>query len=96
MTLKDRLRVLCDQKNISFNKLEDLLGFGKGYISKLGSTEPNAKKIRQMADYFDVTADYLLTGNQPDNSERKVEEYLLSHVVEQLEKEILESKKEKN
>lgn len=46
------------------NKVESDLNFGKGYISKLGKSTPNASKIRQIADYFDVTVDYLMSGKE--------------------------------
>ena len=35
MDLKERIQELCKRKNISMNQLEQELGFGKGYISKL-------------------------------------------------------------
>ena len=51
------------------NKLEETLGFGKGYISKLGNSTPNATKIKTIADYFNVSVDYLITGNESDTEE---------------------------
>lgn len=62
MELKERIKALCKENGISMNKLEDILGFGKGYISKLGKSTPNTQKIQQIADYFGVTLDYLLNG----------------------------------
>lgn len=44
------------------NKLEKELNFGKGYISKLGSSQPNVNKLQQIADYFSVSLDYLMSG----------------------------------
>ena len=64
MTLKDRIKKLCKEQNISMNQLEKELRFGVGYISKLGSTTPNAKKIQLIADYFNVSVDYLMTGKE--------------------------------
>ena len=52
MDLKERIQELCRQNNISMNKAETDLGFGKGYISKLGKSTPNATKIHKLADYF--------------------------------------------
>ena len=66
MTIKDRIKELCKQKNVSMNQLEKELGFGVGYISKLGTTTPNAKKIKIIADYFNVSVDYLMTGKDYD------------------------------
>ena len=90
MTIKDRIKELCKQKNVSMNQLEKELGFGVGYISKLGTTTPNAKKIKIIADYFNVSVDYLMTGKDYDtpigmaitdvalsNMENKLKEYAL-------------------
>lgn len=64
MTLKDRIKELCKKNNISMNQLEKELGFGVGYISKLGNTTPNTKKIQLIADYFNVSVDYLMNGKE--------------------------------
>lgn len=64
MNLKDRIQKLCKDGGVSMNKVETDLGFGKGYISKLGKSTPNATKIRAIADYFGTSVDYLMTGNQ--------------------------------
>ena len=50
--MKERIKSLCKDYGISMNKLEETLGFGKGYISKLGNSTPNATKIKKIADYF--------------------------------------------
>ena len=62
MDLKERIQELCKQKNVSMNKVETDLGFGKGYISKLGKSTPNAAKLHQLSDYFGVSVDYLING----------------------------------
>ncbi len=64
MNLKERIKALCKKQGISMNKLEDELGFGKGYISKLGTSHPNARKLQQIADFFGVSLDYLLNGEE--------------------------------
>lgn len=68
MTLKERIKLLCREHGVSMNKLEEDLGFGKGYISKLGTSKPNANKLKQIADYFHVSLDFLLSDNN-DTSE---------------------------
>lgn len=67
--MKERIKELCRLNNISMNKLEDILGFGKGYISKLGESTPNAAKIKKIADYFNVSVDYLMTGTEKEGGE---------------------------
>jgi len=66
MDIKERIKELCLAKKVSMHHVEVTLGFGRGYLSKLGTSTPNAAKIQKIADFFDVTVDYLLTGkNQP-------------------------------
>ena len=62
MNTKERIKELCVKKGISVNKLETDLGFGTGYVSKLDKSTPNTKKIKSIADYFNVSVDYLMTG----------------------------------
>lgn len=66
MNLKTRIKQLCKERGISMNSLEQELGFGKGYISKLDKSKPNISKIKKIADYFNVTSDYLI-GSENEN-----------------------------
>lgn len=70
MDLKERIKELCKKNNISMNQLEQELDFGKGYISKLGKSTPNATKVQQLANRLGVSVDYLMTGKSEDNNER--------------------------
>lgn len=63
MDLKDRIKTLCSKQNLSLNQLEQDLGFGKGYISKLGKSTPNITKIQQIAKKLNVSVDYLMSGD---------------------------------
>lgn len=63
MSLSDRIQHLSEVRGISQSELEKALGFGKGTISKWkGTTAPSADKLLKIAEYFDVTIDYLMTG----------------------------------
>ena len=62
MDLKERIQMLCKSAGKSMNQVETDLGFGKGYLSKLGKSTPNATKLKLIADYFNVTTDYLMNG----------------------------------
>ena len=66
MDLKERVKELCKNSNISMNQLEQELGFGKGYISKLGKSTPNTAKIQQLANRLGVSVDYLMSGNDSE------------------------------
>lgn len=65
MTMKERIKNLCKEKGITANKLEQDLGFGGGYISKLDKSTPNTAKIQKIADYLEVSLEYLMTGKEP-------------------------------
>ena len=75
MNLKERIQTLCKSKNISMNKVENDLGFAKGYISKLGKSTPNISKMQKIADYFNVTVDYLL-GNETEVDNSSASKYV--------------------
>ena len=90
MTLKERIKELCKSQKISMNQLEKELEFAVGYISKLDKSTPNSKYIQKLADYFNVSVDYLMTGKEPKLSvsnteidtdlvflDRKIKEYAL-------------------
>lgn len=62
MTLKERIKELCKENGISMNQLEKEIGVGSGYISKIGSSTPNMKNIQKIAEYFNVSTDYLMLG----------------------------------
>lgn len=60
MTLVDRIRTLANQKNMSLPQLEVELGLGNGTISRWKTSSPNTDKLQRIADYFNVSIDYLL------------------------------------
>lgn len=89
MNTKERIKELCKKNKISVNKLETDLGFGTGYVSKLNKSTPNVKKIKLIADYFHVSVDYLMTGedNRTDAPVFEPEHIELISLYSQLEKE---------
>ena len=86
--MKERIKELCRLNGISMNKLEDVLGFGKGYISKLNESTPNTAKIKKIADYFNVSVDYLLSGEEKEGGEK----YYLNEETAKAAQEIFENK----
>ncbi len=69
MDMKERIRHLCKINHVSMNRVEGDLGFGKGYLSKLGTSKPNAEKLKKIADYFNVSLDFIMTGKE-ENEEK--------------------------
>ena len=60
MNLRDKIKVLAVQNKISVAELERTLGFGNGSISKWNKQSPSVEKLKQVADFFHVSMDYLL------------------------------------
>lgn len=60
MSLRDKIKVLAVQNKISVAELERTLGFGNGSISKWNKQSPSVEKLKQVADFFHVSMDYLL------------------------------------
>ncbi|WP_330948869.1 helix-turn-helix domain-containing protein [Virgibacillus sp. MG-45] len=60
MTTFDRLKKLCDEQKISFVELEEKLGFGRNSLYNWKKKTPNGASLKKVADYFNVSVDYLL------------------------------------
>ena len=54
------IKMLCKQKGTSLKALERELGFSNGSLAK--SETIKADRLQKIADYFNVTIDYLMTG----------------------------------
>ncbi|WP_430514961.1 helix-turn-helix domain-containing protein [Lactococcus lactis] len=61
MTIFERIKELATKRKISLQKVAEDLGLSTNYIYNLRySKTPNADKLALIADYFDVSVDYLL------------------------------------
>ena len=68
MTTFDRIKKLADEHKISIAELERKLEFGNGIIRRWDKQNPASDKIVKVANFFDVTTDYLL-GREAENKE---------------------------
>lgn len=79
--LLSRLESLCDEKGITLNAAFVGSGVGKNFKSNLKISNPSMGKITMLANYFNVTVDYLLgktddpspSNNESDSPERDPE-----------------------
>ena len=60
ISLYDKIRELCSERNITIRKLEEDLGFSRSYIQKWSVNSPSVDKVMKVAAYFDVSIDYLI------------------------------------
>jgi transcriptional regulator with XRE-family HTH domain len=62
MTTYEIIIDLCKKNNLAVTALEKELGFGRGSIGKLKSGKTSADRLQKIANYFNVSVNYLLTG----------------------------------
>lgn len=56
----EKIKELAKKHGITLVQLEERLGYSRNTLYKLKSQKPNAERISEIADYFNVSTDYLL------------------------------------
>lgn len=59
MNLLENIKALCKENNISQRKLEKDLDLSNGSSSKWAKSSPSTDVLQKIADYFNVSIDYL-------------------------------------
>lgn len=60
MTTFDRVKELCRKHGITIVQLEEKVGFGRNSMYSWKKNKPSSDKLEEVADYFNVSTDYLL------------------------------------
>ncbi|MCY7692594.1 helix-turn-helix domain-containing protein [Bacillus altitudinis] len=60
MSLVNRIKALCDDKKVTFAEVERQIGISNGQIRRWDNVSPKSETLQKVADYFDVSTDYLL------------------------------------
>lgn len=60
MTVFDRVKKLAEKQGISIVELEEKLDFGRNSLYSWKKKTPNGDRLKKVADFFNVTTDYLL------------------------------------
>lgn len=61
MSTFERIKDLSKKRNRNLKQVAEELGFGENYFYSLNSGKsPTAEKLKKIAEYFDVSVDYLL------------------------------------
>ncbi|ARV03993.1 XRE family transcriptional regulator [Enterococcus faecalis] len=68
MDLYEKIKLLASEKKMSIRQLEETLGFGNGVINRWRKNTPGSDKLKKVADYFDVSVDYLLGRTENPNT----------------------------
>lgn len=73
MTVFDRVKKLAEKQGISIVELEEKLNFGRNSLYSWKKKTPNGDRLKKVADYFNVTTDYLLGRTDTPQLTRKDE-----------------------
>jgi transcriptional regulator with XRE-family HTH domain len=75
--IMEKLKELRKEKGISLKELGSVIGVAESTMSlyENGKRQPDYETLLKLAEYFDVTVDYLLRGNS--NFERLPEELII-------------------
>lgn len=60
MGLVKKIKSLCDDKKVTVAELERKSGISNGQIRRWDNSSPKIENIQKVADYFNVSVDYLL------------------------------------
>ena len=60
MGLVKKIKILCDEKKLTFAELERTVGISNGQIRRWDNSSPKIENVQKVADYFNVSIDYLL------------------------------------
>ncbi len=56
----EKIKELAKKRGIPLAKLEESLGYSTNYFYTLKTKTPNAERLQEIADFFNVSTDYLL------------------------------------
>lgn len=88
MNSVERVKTICKDRKIPISKLERDLGYSNGYIGQLRKgTFPN-DRLKEIAEYLEVSIDYLMTGKEKEGGET----YYLNDETREIAQEIFEKK----
>lgn len=79
-TVFDRIKQLADSRGKSIVDVEANLGLSKNYLYKWKKSAPNSKKLIKIADYFNVSTDYLLGRKEDSKTANDIEQIDLTGI----------------
>lgn len=80
MTMLERIKMLCrEKKNISITTLEQELKYSNGSLAK--AKDIPSSRVKEIAEFLEVSVDYLMTGKEPSESKYSTE---MAHLVSQI------------
>ncbi len=81
----ERIKKLAKSRGITLGSLEEKLGLSRNSIYTIKNKKPSAERLQLIADYFNVSTDYLLgrTNNPKIASEEEINEIDLKEAAKE-------------
>jgi transcriptional regulator with XRE-family HTH domain len=99
-TISERIRSLRKEKGLNQAELGEKTGITRRSISTIenGETDPSAKQITALSNFFNVSTEYLLNGKEEKNTMSETEQEIIQLVrkdsdIKETLVNLLESKK---
>lgn len=67
MNIVERIKNLCITQNTTLKALERELGISNGSIRNWDTSKPSVEKVRLVAERFNVTIDWIITGRNTED-----------------------------
>lgn len=78
MEIVERIKNLCNTENITIKELERIIQISNGSIRHWNEKTPSVERVLLVADYFNVSLDWLVTGKESGNLTSE-EQLLVDH-----------------
>lgn len=81
-TISERIRSLRKEKGLNQAELGEKTGITRRSISTIenGETDPSAKQITALSNFFNVSTEYLLNGKEESNTMSEIEQEIIQLV----------------
>lgn len=66
MTRYERIKKLCKKNGYTITGLEKELGFARGSLCKINTSQPSAEKLLLIAETLKTTPDFIMSGDNDD------------------------------
>ena len=79
MSIYDRIKSKADEKKISIKALERESGLGNGVIKRWNETSPQCNKLEKVANYLQVSIEWLITGKENKDLSDEENEIIIAY-----------------
>ena len=85
MNFYERLQSLAKENNKSFNQIEADLKFPKNTLYHYKKSNPTQERLLELANYFNVSTDYLLGNSELKSSSSSIKSPRLEELITQID-----------